>query len=227
MTATTMTAIPATTSISPTTLPWPAWCLSIPCPRPARITTRICVPGEPDEYQVGFLPYSIVDGWQQLQKDFAYWRADVAAERSVTSKADRAWFARDRRLREMIVLRDLGYWSHFVGDASQPMHVSIHRDGWGDYPNPEGYSATKGFHGAFEGRSSRATFGRKTSPAGCGQAATANAQSRLLPWPICAKPIPSFCRCSNCKRGAFSANPWRDAISPPSALRQRYRNCVT
>lgn len=104
-----------------------------------------------DEYEVGFLPYSIVDGWEQLQKDFAYWRADVAAERSVTSKADRAWFARDRRLREMIVLRDLGYWSHFVGDASQPMHVSIHRDGWGDYPNPEGYSATKGFHGAFEG----------------------------------------------------------------------------
>ena len=104
-----------------------------------------------DEYKAGFLPYAIVDGWQQLQKDFAYWRADAAAERSVASKTDRAWFARDRRLREMIVLRDLGYWSHFVADASQPMHVSIHRDGWGDYPNPQGYSATKGFHAAFEG----------------------------------------------------------------------------
>jgi hypothetical protein len=64
---------------------------------------------------------------------------------------DRARFAKDRHLREMIILRDLGYWSHFVADASQPMHVSIHRDGWGDYPNPQGYSATKGFHAAFEG----------------------------------------------------------------------------
>ena len=104
-----------------------------------------------DEYRVGFLPYSIVDGWQQLQRDFAYWRADAAAGRSVTSMTDRAWFAKDRHLREMIILRDLGYWSHFVADASQPMHVSIHRDGWGDYPNPQGYSATKGFHAAFEG----------------------------------------------------------------------------
>ena len=38
-----------------------------------------------DEYEVGFLPYSIVDGWEQLQKDFAYWRADVAAGRYSTS----------------------------------------------------------------------------------------------------------------------------------------------
>ena len=104
-----------------------------------------------DEYEVGYLPYSIVDGWEQLQKDFAYWRADSAAGRFSASRKDRAWFARDRRLREMIILRDLGYWSHFVGDASQPMHVSIHRDGWGDYPNPQAYSAAKGFHAAFEG----------------------------------------------------------------------------
>lgn len=51
----------------------------------------------------------------------------------------------------MLILRDLGYWSHFVGDASQPMHVSIYYDGWGDYPNPQGYSKTKGLHAAFEG----------------------------------------------------------------------------
>lgn len=89
-----------------------------------------------NEFKVGFLPYSIVDGWQQLQKDFAYWRADVAAEGFTTSKSDRDWFVKDRRLREMVIIRDLGYWSHFVADASQPHHVSIHYDGWGDYPNP-------------------------------------------------------------------------------------------
>jgi hypothetical protein len=104
-----------------------------------------------NEFRVGFLPYAITDGWQQLQKDFAYWRADVAAERAADTKTERAWFAKDRRLHELIILRDLGYWGHFVADASQPMHVSIHHDGWGDYPNPHGYSTTRGFHAAFEG----------------------------------------------------------------------------
>lgn len=104
-----------------------------------------------NEYKAGFLPYAIVDGWQQLQKDFAYWRADVAAEKIFMSKAEHDWFIRDRALREMLVVRDLGYWSHFVADASQPHHVSIHHDDWGDYPDPRSYTAIKGFHRAFEG----------------------------------------------------------------------------
>lgn len=104
-----------------------------------------------NEYRAGFLPYSIIDGWQQLQRDFAYWRADVAAGRFAKSKQERLWFMRDRQRRELLILRDLGYWSHFVADASQPMHVSTHYDGWGDYPNPQGYSTTKGLHAAFEG----------------------------------------------------------------------------
>ena len=104
-----------------------------------------------NEFRVGFLPYAIIDGWQQLQRDFAYWRADVAAGRMAKSQKDRAWFAKDRRLRELLILRDLGYWSHFVADASQPMHVSVHYDGWGDFSNPRGYSTKAGLHALFEG----------------------------------------------------------------------------
>jgi hypothetical protein len=104
-----------------------------------------------NEFKAGFLPYSIVDGWQQLQKDFAYWRADVAGGRLAAAKADRDWFNKDRRLHELTILRDLGYWSHFVADGSQPQHVSMHYDDWGAYPNPRGYAAAKGFHAAFEG----------------------------------------------------------------------------
>jgi hypothetical protein len=104
-----------------------------------------------NEFKVGFLPYSIVDGWQQLQKDFGYWRADVAGERLSNSKTDHDWFTKDRRLHELTILRDLGYWSHFVADGSQPHHVSRHYDDWGEYPNPQSYTATKGFHAAFEG----------------------------------------------------------------------------
>ncbi len=109
-----------------------------------------------DEYKAGYLPYSIIDGWQQLVKDFAYWRADVAGEKYAKTETARAWFARDRALREEITIRDLGTWSHFVGDASQPMHASVHYDGWGNFPNPQGFTTQKGTHGHFEGAYVRA-----------------------------------------------------------------------
>lgn len=104
------------------------------------------------EYQQGYLPYSIIDGWQQIRRDFAYWRADVAAAGTMDSADERVWYEQDRQLREMLTLRDIGYWSHFVADASQPMHVSVHYNGWGDYPNPEGFTQAKTVHAFFEGR---------------------------------------------------------------------------
>jgi hypothetical protein len=109
-----------------------------------------------DEYKAGYLPYSIIDGWQQLVKDFAYWRVDVAGEKFAKTDEARAWYRRDRITREKVTIRDLGYWSHFVGDASQPMHVSVHYDGWGNFPNPEGFPTVKGMHGHFEGAFVRA-----------------------------------------------------------------------
>jgi len=42
------------------------------------------------------------------------------------------------------------HWSHFVGDASQPLHVSVHYNGWGNYPNPNGYSNSRTIHARFE-----------------------------------------------------------------------------
>ena len=102
------------------------------------------------QYQAGYLPYQIMDGWEQLVTDFAYWRADVAAAKYAKTPADRAWAARDRKLREMLTLRDLGTWSHYVGDASQPLHVTVHYNGWGDFPNPEGFTDAPGFHARFE-----------------------------------------------------------------------------
>jgi hypothetical protein len=102
------------------------------------------------EYVYGYLPYSIVDGWQQLRKDFGYWRVDAIGERSGATAEDRAWFARDRKLRELLITRDLGYWSHFIADGSQPMHVSVHANGWGPFANPHGYSQAK-LHAWFEG----------------------------------------------------------------------------
>ena len=103
-----------------------------------------------DAYKSGYLPYNIEDGFEQVTKDFAYWRVETAAFKTTTDPAERGWIARDLDRREQLTLRDIGYWAHFVGDGSQPLHVSVHYNGWGDYPNPHGYTNDK-LHGPFEG----------------------------------------------------------------------------
>lgn len=103
-----------------------------------------------DGYVMGYLPYSLMEGWQQLAKDFAYWRVEHWALAHAKTGAARRWLAADLKLREQITIRDLGYWSHFVGDASQPLHVSMHYDGWGNFPNPDGFTTAR-VHGPFEG----------------------------------------------------------------------------
>ena len=114
--------------------------------------------GGATQYSAGYLPYSIIIGFEQLRMDFGYWRVDLAGEKHTKNSKTRAWFAADRKLREMATMRDLGVWAHFVGDASQPMHVSVHHDGWGNYPNPENLTAGVGLHAKFEGTFVHANF---------------------------------------------------------------------
>lgn len=117
------------------------------------------------QYKAGYLPYAIVDGWQQIRKDFAYWRAAVKGAETAASPEEREWFEADRGLREKLTLRDVGIWSHYVGDASQPLHVSVHYNGWGDYPNPEDFT-TKKIHAYFEGAFVRQNLKRDAVAAG-------------------------------------------------------------
>jgi hypothetical protein len=98
----------------------------------------------------GYLPYAMIDGFQQIRKDFGMWRAMSVGLATATTDADRAYFRFQLQLRQQLIIRDIGYWSHFVGDASQPMHVSVHFNGWGSYPNPNGYT-TSALHSPFEG----------------------------------------------------------------------------
>lgn len=103
-----------------------------------------------DPAKAGYLPYSIVDGWEQLVKDFAYWRADDAGERLEHDDKKQAWLIRDKIRRERQTIIDLGEWAHYVGDGSQPLHVTIHYNGWGEGPNPQGFTNQR-VHFAFEG----------------------------------------------------------------------------
>ncbi|TAL32064.1 S1/P1 Nuclease [Phenylobacterium sp.] len=102
-----------------------------------------------DQWKAGYLPYAIIDRYQQLTTDLAYWRVLNAAEKNPAWKKNRAWFRQDRIRREALILKGIGELSHFVGDGSQPLHVTTHFNGWGDYPNPKGYSTAR-LHGPFE-----------------------------------------------------------------------------
>jgi hypothetical protein len=132
-------------------------------PTRAEFDTALRAVGQ-DSWKSGYLPYSIIDDWQQLVVDFTYWRILHAAEANPQWAAHRAWFAADRRRREALTLADVGRLSHFVGDGSQPMHVSVHYNGWGDWPNPQGFTTAR-IHAPFEGALVAATVSPQAAAA--------------------------------------------------------------
>lgn len=93
--------------------------------------------------KAGYLPYATIDMWQQVTKDMAYWRVLSLMEGRETGSAKKAWYRADRIRREELTLRDIGILAHYMGDATQPMHLSIHYNGWGDFSNPQGFTTEK------------------------------------------------------------------------------------
>jgi hypothetical protein len=93
------------------------------------------------ERDVGLLPWRIVELHQRLTSSWGRW----AEARS----------PRERAFLEARILDDAGILGHYVTDASQPHHTTIHFDGWNagrgaSAPNPEGFTTRRGFHGRFE-----------------------------------------------------------------------------
>lgn len=89
------------------------------------------------EQAVGFLPYRIVEMYQRTVASWRRWRAEDDPKR--------------RRWIEERIVADAGIMGHYVTDASQPHHTTIHFDGWNrDAPNPNGYTRDNGFHARFE-----------------------------------------------------------------------------
>jgi hypothetical protein len=82
----------------------------------------------------GFLPWRIAEMCEQLTNEWRQWR----------------FAPRDtRRFIEADIIRDAGILGHFVGDASNPHHTTIHYNGWAG-PNPHGYPIDCGTHDRFE-----------------------------------------------------------------------------
>lgn len=96
--------------------------------------------GQNTQYRVGYLPYEIIEGFQRLRKDFAIWRTLKVGLATATASDDISYFKYQIKVRQRLILRDIGYWSGAVAHASQPLRVSIHFNGWGSYPNPYGFT---------------------------------------------------------------------------------------
>jgi len=89
------------------------------------------------QQDVGFLPFRILEVYQRLITGFARWR--VAPD-----GPERGWI-------QERILHDAGILSHYVVDAAQPHHTTIHFNGWAQgAPNPQGFTTDRGFHSRFE-----------------------------------------------------------------------------
>lgn len=85
----------------------------------------------------GFLLFRIVELHQRLSSLWDRWHGETDPRR--------------RRFIEARIIDDAGLLGHYVTDASQPHHTTIHFNGWDrNAPNPENYSTEPGFHGRFE-----------------------------------------------------------------------------
>ena len=92
---------------------------------------------ERPERDAGFLPFRIVELYQRIVSGWLRWRAEEDPLR-------RSWI-------EQRIVNDAGILGHYVTDASQPHHTTIHFNGWDlGTPNPEGYTRDDGFHARFE-----------------------------------------------------------------------------
>jgi hypothetical protein len=87
--------------------------------------------------KIGYLPYSIVENFGRLRNAFRLWRA--------------AKTPADRDAARVNALVYAGILGHYVGDGSNPLHLSIHYNGWAENsPNPKSYSTDRKLHGRFE-----------------------------------------------------------------------------
>jgi len=87
--------------------------------------------------KIGYLPYAIHENYGKLVNAFRFWRNAKTPQDRESARANAVYVA--------------GVLGHYVGDASQPMHMSIHYNGWSENsPNPKNYTKDRGLHSRYE-----------------------------------------------------------------------------
>lgn len=85
----------------------------------------------------GLLPFRILEMQGRLTTAFARWRQE-------TDTLRRRWI-------EARIINDAGILGHYVADAANPHHTTVHFNGWAEgWHNPEGFTTDRTFHGRFE-----------------------------------------------------------------------------
>ena len=88
---------------------------------------------------VGLLPWAITENYSKLKSGFSYLKAFQEAgtpEEIANAQAN--------------IIYVMGTMGHYIGDASQPLHSTIHHHGWvGD--NPQHYTTNSRFHSWIDG----------------------------------------------------------------------------
>jgi len=88
----------------------------------------------------GFLPWEITEDYDRLKSAFSYLRAYVQGGGTQTEIANA----------ESNIVYLMGVMGHYVGDGSQPLHVTVYHHGWwGD--NPRGFTTDPKFHAWIDG----------------------------------------------------------------------------
>ncbi len=89
---------------------------------------------------VGLLPWAIAEHYARLKSGFAYLKAYQETGGSPDEIANA----------EANLVYVMGMMGHYVADASQPLHTTIHHHGWvGE--NPQAYSTNSRIHGWIDG----------------------------------------------------------------------------
>lgn len=88
----------------------------------------------------GFLPWTMTEYYAKLKSEFSYLKAFETADGTPVEIANA----------QANIIYTMGVMGHFYGDASQPLHTTMHFNGWvGD--NPHHYTTNHSFHAWIDG----------------------------------------------------------------------------
>jgi hypothetical protein len=100
---------------------------------------RTAAPDHADDYlpeHVGLQPYITMEVYGRLKAAFREFRRIQAAHYPTQAV-------------QQAIIFYAGWLGHYVADGSQPLHTTIHYNGWVG-PNPNGYTTEHGIHSKFE-----------------------------------------------------------------------------
>jgi hypothetical protein len=89
----------------------------------------------------GTLPYAAMENYDRMKSAMRLYRRAIA-DSSAESQKESRYLAQD-------IAFYMGWLGHYTADGAQPLHDTIHHDGW-QGPNPKQYTTDPRVHGRFE-----------------------------------------------------------------------------